>query len=133
MKMKVKGINENELNQALYNINSDQYDQNITFKRFPEKQGNFIFFTLTVKNSKNAGSRRSHMGRRIAAACWHVHRDLFKAIYKINPDSIIVTCQERYNNEQDFLDSINAMGIILVDENDVIENGKTFSDDVIID
>lgn len=37
------------------------------------------------------GARISSSGRRIAAACWHVHGDFFDALLKIQPNAVIVT------------------------------------------
>lgn len=49
-----------------------------------------------------------------------------KKVLKVDVDQAV-------NNVHDFLESMKAMGIILVDENDIIDNAETFSDDFIVD
>lgn len=100
--MKAKNTNQMEMEKALQVINL-KYDNNITWKRFDN--GKTINFTLTVKTSKGKGGRISQKGRRIAAACWHVHGDFFDALFNINPDAIIVSMGNKidinYGNWQD--------------------------------
>lgn len=60
----------NQLNKTLHFVNI-KFDDNIRFKTLEQRTKNTISFTLTVKDSKKPGSRRSNNGRRIAAACWH--------------------------------------------------------------
>jgi len=82
-----------QLFKALEALNL-KYDNNIVFKRFPEdinRAGTRQRFTITVRDSKETGSRRSADGRRIAAACWHVHGHLFDEILKVNPAAVIQT------------------------------------------
>ena len=86
--MKVRNISSIELQAALDKINI-KYDNNIVFKRFDVLRKG-INFTLSVKNSKNPGSRKGIKGNRMASACWHVHGDLFDAILKINDQAIII-------------------------------------------
>ena len=86
--MKAKNITREEMEKALKMVNK-KYKKNIVWKRDPEKSGNFLNFTLTVVDSNKVGSRRSAEGRRISAACWHVHGDLFEAMIEIAPDVII--------------------------------------------
>lgn len=49
----------------------------------------------------------SHDGHRVAAVCWHGHRDFFRALYAINPHVVITSrglggFTIRYNNAADF-------------------------------
>ena len=88
-----KNVTENEMYQALELINK-KYDNNILFKSGPaRKSKNQITATLTVNSTKDGalGYRRGHTGRKIAAACWHVHGDFFDTLIDINPDAVIVT------------------------------------------
>lgn len=62
-----------------------------------------------VKSSRRPGSRVSpehpiihSKPRRIASACWHAHRDLFYAIFDINPNAVIKTALADYNGLEDF-------------------------------
>lgn len=54
------------------------FGNNLEFKRLDSagttRHGeNKLNVTLTVKDSRKPGARRSTSGRRIAAACWHAH------------------------------------------------------------
>ena len=80
---------EGELNLALARLNSE-YDNNISFKRF-DVAGNRVNFTLTVKDSRGTGSRKSHTGRRIAAACWHAHGRFFEILTGIDREIFVMT------------------------------------------
>ena len=90
--MKARNTNRNEMEKALVVINK-KYKRNITWKRFDD--GKTINFTLTVKSSKGPGGRIGFTGRRVAAACWHVHGDFFDALFGINPAAVIVSMGER--------------------------------------
>ncbi len=104
--MRIKGISETDLRAALADASAELYAGNLQFKREPEKIGNFLHFTITVVNSHNPGSARSasmfYRGRRIAAACWHAHRDFMRAIFKRAPDALLVTALARYEGSAGF-------------------------------
>ena len=87
-----KNVTESEMHQALELINK-KYNNNIRFKSGPSRKGRSLTATLTVNSTQDGarGYRRGHAGRKIAAACWHVHGDFFDALIDINPDAIIVT------------------------------------------
>lgn len=87
-----KNVTEKDMLQALDQINK-KYDNNIRFKSGPTRKGKNITATLTVNSTADGsrGYRRSHTGRKIAAACWHVHGDFFDALIDINPAAVIVT------------------------------------------
>lgn len=76
-----------ELNRALELVN-ERFNNNIKFKRLDNK-GNRKIFTLTVKNSKDAGGRIGFTGKRVAAACWHAHGYFFDALFSINENIYI--------------------------------------------
>lgn len=104
--MIAKNCSIEDLERALKEVNK-KYENNITFNRYPEKYGNGIRFTLRVKDSKKAGHRIGHTGRRLINACWHVHGDFFDALFKINPEAIIIVGSNRkitknYGNWQDW-------------------------------
>lgn len=81
-----------ELNQALNYVNQ-KFDDNIKFKAITPI-GKKVQFTLTVHDSKNPGSRRSAKGRRIAAACWHVHGYFFEYLFN-NFDNITISAGKK--------------------------------------
>jgi len=107
--MKVWGVTVEEVRSAVA-VAALAYDRNIVFKREPEKDGRAVRFTLTVANSRNKGSRMSHTGRRIAACCWHGHRDVMLAIFARNPDARVKTALADYRGMVDFADKYPATG-----------------------
>ena len=108
--MKIKGITEKTLRNIIDVVSLEMYDGNIKFKREPEQKGNFLHFTVTVNKAADPGGRRSHTGRRVAAACWHVHRDIMREIFDANPDAILVTAVVRYEGRDDFERKYRATG-----------------------
>lgn len=48
--------------------------------------------------------------RRVAAVCWHGHRDFFRALFKRCPDAQIVTAVARYHGREDFETKFEATG-----------------------
>lgn len=77
------------LEKALAKINR-KYAGNISFAHILPV-GKRVDFTLTVKSSKAPGSRRGFSGKRVAAACWHAHGDLFDAIFAIDPTAKVIS------------------------------------------
>ena len=100
--MKVKGIDQDQLTRIVRTVSDSQYGGNIVFKREPEQQGNFLLFTLTVRSSRDKGAKRSNTGRRVAACCWHAHRDVMIALFDANPEALLVTGLARYEGRSGF-------------------------------
>lgn len=86
--MVAKNCTIENLNHALDKVN-ERFNGNITWKRRPEKIGNRFRFTLTVKNTREPGSRIGFSGKRVAAACWHVHGHFFDALIELAPNAEI--------------------------------------------
>jgi hypothetical protein len=76
--MKIRGVTENDLLNALDSVNK-RFNGNIIFNRF-ERNGRGFNVTLRVQSSKEAGHRIGHSGRRMVSACWHVHGYFFDAL-----------------------------------------------------
>jgi len=85
--MKARNCNDHDLLCALALVNQ-RYKENIWFKSFTSKR-NGVDFTLSVKDSRAPGHRRGRSGRRIAAACWHVHGHFFEALLHLVPEASI--------------------------------------------
>lgn len=103
--MKIWGLKDWQLGVVLAETNTE-YAANLTWKRRPEKCGKAYRCTLTVKTSYGPGSRRSldHKSdvRRVAAACWHAHRDFMRMVFRANPDARIQTMLADYRGLEDF-------------------------------
>ncbi len=96
--MKAYKATQSQMESVLAEVNR-KYDGNVKWKRF-EQNGSGVHFTLTVNDSKRKGARRSHSGRRIAAACWHVHGDFFDALFEIAPDAYVRSLGNRIDASQ---------------------------------
>lgn len=59
-------------------------------------------FVLRVNDSSGPGARWSGSGRRTPAACWHVHRDLYKLIFERDAGTRIQTALADYRGVEDF-------------------------------
>lgn len=82
-----------DLTNALTAVNV-VFDENIKFKRF-DRIGKTFHVTLTVKNSRNPGSRIGFNGRRVCSACWHVYGMFFDELMKLNNDIVIIAMGEK--------------------------------------
>lgn len=99
--MIVRNVTIGQLEEALITINN-KYNDNVCWKREPEyiAYSNRIRFTLTVHDSSGSGGRISPSGRRIRAACWHVHGDFFDVLLDIEPRAVINTSTRLVTGEQ---------------------------------
>jgi len=104
--MKIKGITEAQLRAAVQSAGKEFYDDNLQFNREPEKIGNWLHFTLRVKNSSKPGAGRSSSmfsrGRKQVSACWHAHRDVMRAIFRARPDALLITQLAHYEGSAGF-------------------------------
>lgn len=99
--MKVWGVSVERVTKAV-EFASAKYDGNIIFKASPIKDGRAIRFTLTVKDVRKKGARRSANGRRVNAACWHCHRDVILAIFTRDNGARVKTAIADYKGFEDF-------------------------------
>ena len=99
--MKLYGVRLDQLEKVVETVSKKLYDGNISFNRL-EQKANHVAFTLRVDSSKGPGHRIGFHGRRLVAACWHVHYDVMEAIFKKYPDARLVTCQAVYDGINGF-------------------------------
>jgi len=99
--MNIKHVTTAQMETALATVNR-AYDGNITFKRFDPQHNGGVHFTLGVRSSKAPGGRRSHTGKRVAAACWHAHRDFMKEIFALVPNAVLRSCHACYKGKAGF-------------------------------
>ena len=107
-----------DVERALAEANK-RYRGNLKFKTGPKESGKRstkVDFTLGVNGTQPvngapaSGSRRSHSGRRVAAACWHAHRDFMQALFDAKPEAVLVSCQARYEGRAGFERNYEATG-----------------------
>jgi hypothetical protein len=92
---------------------AEDYEGNVRFKNGPDpvnQKGTGHRLTLTVHASSKPGGRRSNTGRKIAAACWHVHREFMRHLYDIAPEAVIQSALATYRGVQDFEETFEATG-----------------------
>jgi len=106
--MIARKVTEQEMYKAIRET-AAQYAGNVKFKTFTPK-GKGFNFTLTVHKAADAGGRRSAEGRKIAAACWHVHRDFMRNLYTLNPAAVIISSFARYEGRADFEETHGTTG-----------------------
>jgi hypothetical protein len=78
-----------ELQTALEQVNKN-YSGNISFETLEQKTKNRVSFTLRAKSGL-PGSRVGFTGRKLPKASWHVHGELFDALFDINPEIYILS------------------------------------------
>ena len=89
-----RNVDSNQMNEALAAINDRLYKGNVKWNNFNTK-GRGFSATLRVENSSGPGARRSHSGRKMISACWHVHGNFFDAIFAVAPDAVITSAGKK--------------------------------------
>ena len=93
-----------QLNQALNFVNK-QFDNNIRFKDIEQISKNRVKFTLTVNDSNKPGAKFNpnfgKNGRRIAAACWHVHGYFFEYLFLTYDNILIISQGKKMSDNSD--------------------------------
>lgn len=94
--MLIRNVSLTDLEMALGDTN-DAFENNVIWNRSPEPVGKGFRLTLRVKDSKGAGARRSHTGRRLVSACWHVHGTFFDAL----PEKAVIRTSDSITHPND--------------------------------
>lgn len=91
--MLVYGVNASQIETAVQRV-ADEWDGNVQLKSLTDKsnsRGGRASYALRAADSHMSGARRSHSGRATIASCWHVHRDVLRELFKINPNARVVS------------------------------------------
>jgi hypothetical protein len=93
--MLIRNVTDEDLDNALRATN-EVFGGNVGFfhKRHighTRQGGNKYDVRLTVRSSRGPGAARSYTGRRLSAACWHVHGTFFDAL---PPEAEIISAHE---------------------------------------
>lgn len=91
--MLVYGVNAYQVRIAVETVSAGWGD-NVELKSLTDKsngRGGRASYALRAVSSHKLGARRSGSGRRTVASCWHVHRDVLRELFKINPDARVVS------------------------------------------
>lgn len=82
--MQVWGISADKVQEVVDAI-SNTYETNVEIKEIRDvsgpRRGASATFTLRVTSSRGRGAHIAGSGRRTVAACWHVHRDVMRALF----------------------------------------------------
>lgn len=91
--MLVYGVNASQVETAVQSV-ADEWDGNVLLKSLTDKsnsRGERASYALRAADSHKNGARRGSSGRATVSSCWHVHRDVLREIFKINPDARVVS------------------------------------------
>lgn len=116
--MDIRGLTEEQIRDAFVASNA-KHGGNVEFVtqwtkeyrmadlRPLNKRGDRFSARLKVVSARRPGARvgvsySGEPGRRINAACWHVHRDFLREIFDINPDAKVVSALATYDGQADF-------------------------------
>lgn len=104
--MRIYEVDLTGVSDAVNKVSHNLYHDNVIIRDWKYLSKNCLQFTLRVKSSKEPGHRTSYSGRRIPSACWHVHRDVFRAIFDRFPEARIVSAHADYRGGKRFLREI---------------------------
>lgn len=83
--MQVWGINEETVRGIVHNVSDEMWEGNVEIKESRDvsgpRRGASATFTLRVASSRGSGAHMAGSGRRTVGACWHVHRDVVRALF----------------------------------------------------
>ena len=86
--MKVENLTAEQLDRCIAKLNKVK-GYKIEYNRHPERNGNYLHFTIKSEVSKIPGARTSSSGRNLVSASWHAHGYLFDIILTEYPDAVI--------------------------------------------
>lgn len=102
--MRIRGITLPQLQTAVAHANVE-YKGNLRIaddRAFGTKTPG-VQFVLRVCNSRAYGARLSSTGKRhTPSASWEAHRDVFREVFRLNPDAVISTAIATYRGSADF-------------------------------
>lgn len=95
--MEARNVNRSQLEDAALSVGVVITDYRVTGTRV--LRHNFVLRldrTAKDREGKQRYQRMNHThSRRVAAVCWHGHRDFFRALFKVAPDATISTARLR--------------------------------------
>jgi len=73
-------------------------------------KGRRVRFTLETRDAWKKGSRTSSAGRHMCKASWEAHRDVLRALFKLDPQASVKTALAIYCGRDDFEREFPATG-----------------------
>jgi hypothetical protein len=102
--MRSREVNSYAWQAIVAKVSAELYEGNIIV------HPNAASLRLSVASSRGPGARRSHSGRRMAAACWHAHRDVLRELFEQYPDATVRTALATYKGKGGFEDWFEMTG-----------------------
>lgn len=107
-------LNPGDVEDIVADVSRRLYSDNITCSTRYDGQrrdGRYkVRFTLATHDSFAHGSRTASNGRHMPKASWQAHRDVMCALYRRDPNAVLVTGLATYRSSQDFYDTFEATG-----------------------
>lgn len=109
--MEIKGVTREQLSDAIVHASPDPTCGNLVYRRCDplNQAGTRWRVTITVQDSRGRYGRRSAIpgyaggkSRRVAAACWHGHRDFFRALFDLVPSAVVRSSFAVYRGRDEF-------------------------------
>jgi hypothetical protein len=102
--MRSREVNSYAFEAIVVKVSHELYEGNIIV------HPNAASLRLSVASSRGPGARRSHSGRRMAAACWHAHRDVLRELFSQYPHATVRTALATYRGREGFEDWFEMTG-----------------------
>lgn len=115
MQIRGKGITFQNVCDIVNKVSAESYDGHVIVHRNAHPLGGRnpdYGFTgrITADKSRVPGARMSWSGRATNAACWHVFRDVIRAVLTQYPDAVVTTGMARYDGLAGFERDYPATG-----------------------
>lgn len=97
--MQLRNITLAQFSDVVAQVSAENYNYNVIVHPDARQDGVRIprvVGRIRAESSRESGARRSWSGRRTVSACWHAHRDVFRAVFAQFPDTVIITSMARY-------------------------------------
>lgn len=96
-------IRLDEIMEIVAGVGDEHYAGNLAIERYArQKSPRSVQIRIIVNSSRDPGARRSWSGRRTISACWHAHRDVYRAILTAHPAATIATAMATYRGIEGF-------------------------------
>ena len=98
--MIIRNVTLAQFTSIVEGVGQDAYNGNLIIHPDMRQEGKRVIRVqgrIRAESSREAGARRSWSGRRTVAACWHAHRDVYRALFAQYPDATVQTSMARYD------------------------------------
>lgn len=96
--MLIRNVTRSQVEAVLAQV-GESYGDNLTTHADMHQMGSRVIRVqgrIRAESSRGPGARRSWSGRRTVSACWHAHRDFYRALFAAYPQATVQTTMARY-------------------------------------